>query len=165
MRKYQAGSDEEINVEDIPTFDDVEDFEEDVEDGRAVDSIFPDEHIQPLRGLLFLGKLENEVEYAGHKFLLKTLTEGELLRVGQLCKPYIGTLSEMESRKMFVVAAALEAVDGELLSAPYKENSDDIFVRANEIKNWYPAVISFLFDSYLELEKTSISVSNSLKKS
>ena len=162
MKKYQAGPEEEQTT--LSDFIPVEEPVIEMQDDESEDSIFPQEHMEPLRGLLFLGKLENEVFYGGHSFLLRTLTEGELLRVGQLCKPYVGTMAESESRRMYVVAAAIEMVDGQSIVRPYKDGEDLIYTKSREVRQWYPAVISFLFDEYIKLEKTSIEVSNALKK-
>ena len=167
MKRYKAQEEiEEIEEVEIPSDDDIPPVEEAPEpDAPAIADIFPEEYVEPLRGLLFLGKLENEVFYGGHSFLIKTLTEGELLRIGQLCKPYVGTMVEIESRRMYLVAAAIEAVDGQPIIKQYKEGEDTTYEKAQEVRKWYPAVISYLYEEYIALEQTAIQVSNALKKS
>lgn len=128
------------------------------------DSIFPDEYMQPLKGLMFLGALEKEIEYGGHVFVIRTLREGEILRIGQLMKDWRGTLTETEARKCYTIAAAIVSVDGRPIRPSYKKGYDQIYENAHEVKQWYPAVIKHLYERYIELEITAISVSDALKK-
>lgn len=164
MKRYKAQ--EELPENDFvePELFEEEPPQEEIEDS-PLNSVFPDGYVEPLRGLLFLGCLENEVFFGGHSFLLKTLTEGELLRVGQLCKPYMGTLAELESRRLYVVAAAVQYVDGEEIVSAYKHGEDLLYEKAQEIKRWYPPVIAYLFEEYLALEQTASDVASALKKS
>ena len=48
---------------------------------KAIGEVFPEEYKQPFLGLLYVGAMTKTVEYAGHKIALKTLTQGEELRV------------------------------------------------------------------------------------
>ena len=126
---------------------------------------FPKESIEPLRGLLFLGKLSKNVTYAGHDFLIETLTEGQLIRVGQLMTEYKGSFSEIEARKAFTVAACCKAVDGYAVTTSYSPGSDEIYERSKVVLDWYPPVIDYLYRKFRELEVTEFSVANALKKS
>ena len=126
---------------------------------------FPEESIEPLRGLLFLGKLSKNVMYAGHDFLIETLTEGQLIRVGQLISEYRGTFSEVEARKAFTVAACCKAVDGYAVATAYASGADEIYDRSKVVLDWYPPVIDFLYSKFRELEVTEFSIANALKKS
>lgn len=135
------------------------------EDESRGDALFPEGYLEPLRGLMFLGYMEDEVEYAGHTFLIRTLTEGEILRIGQLMKAYRGSVTEAESRKMYTVAACMMNVDGEPVYRPYNEEYDLIYEKAQVIKRWFPAVVNAVYNAYLELEGTAIAVSDALKKS
>lgn len=167
MKRVSAQPEEEhvfLEPEHLPeeqTEDVKQEIKEKVEERN---SIFPDEYMQPLKGLMFLGALEKEVEYGGHKFLMRTLREGEIMRIGQLMKDWRGTLTEMEARKCYTVAAAMVSVDGLPLNSAYKPEYDQIYENAREVKQWYPAVIKYLYDRYIELEVSAISVSDALKK-
>jgi len=125
---------------------------------------FPPEHIEPLRGLLFLGAMKEIFEFAGHEFELKTLNEADILRIGELIRPYMDSPVDMEAQKIYTLAAALCSVDGELISEPYKEGYDPIAENAKTIKQWYPETIDFMYMKYLELEKGAREVAKSLKK-
>ncbi len=126
--------------------------------------IFPSEYIEPLRGLLFLGAVEDEFEFAGHRFLMRTLKEGEVLRIGQLIKQYKDTTAELEAQRMFTVAASIVSVDGEPIVQEYKEDYDLIYEKANVVRSWYPAVIVFLYSKYIDMERGASEVANALKK-
>lgn len=135
------------------------------EESRERNNIFPDAYIEPLRGLMFLGALEREVEYGNHTFLIRTLREGELIRIGQLMKDLRGTLTEVEARKAYVVAGSIVKVDGMDLCMGIKDGYDEIYEKFMEVKKWYPSVIKFLYEKYIELEITAMEVADSLKKS
>lgn len=125
---------------------------------------FPKEFVEPVRGLMFLGRIEREVEFAGHTFLMHTLTEGEILRIGQLIKGYRDTLTEAEAQRLFTLSAAITMVDGEPLYQSISNDYDDIYERANKLKKWYPAVIRRLYSDYVAIEKVAIDATNALKK-
>lgn len=126
--------------------------------------VFPEEYMEPLRGLMFLGAIEREVEYGRHTFVIRTLREGEILRIGQLIKDYRGAVTEIEARKMYTVAAAVKSVDGIPLASPYRPDADVISEKAEEVRKWYPAVVSRLYSEYVDMEVAAVEVSNALKK-
>lgn len=160
MKRVQGGPDRQEDViGEKPVEADLDDERND-----EVWNVFPEEHVQALRGLIYLGRLEKEYEYAGHSFLMSTLTEGDILRVGQLTGKYKGTLVEIESHRAFVVAASVQSVDGISLSQPISDDWDVIGDKVRQVKEWYPAVIRYLYERYVELEATAIDVSNALKK-
>lgn len=165
MKKFDAMPDEESFIpEDVVDDSDVRDGD-DGGSASGVNSVFPEEHIEPLRGLLFLGELSKEVEMMGHVFTMRTLREGEILRIGQLIASYSGTPVANEARKLYTVAAAVDYVDGYPLGEPYKEGYDGIYPKAQKVREWYPTVIADLYQEYLDLESTAVTVSRSLKKS
>ena len=156
MRRFQAEPDH-IAPEDEHVL-----VEEHDDDFKGVS--FPDEYMEDLRGLLFLGDLREEVEYGSHTFELRTLREGEILRIGQLTKDYQGTDAELNARRLFTVAAAIESVDGLPLATSYKPEYDLIYEKANTVKQWYPSVIAFLYGKYIDIENASINIADALKK-
>lgn len=125
---------------------------------------FPEEHFEPLRGLLFVGSLSKNFTYAGHDFLIETLTEGEVLRVGQMISNYKGTFSEQEARKCFTVAACVKAVDGYAIVTDIEPKESNLSERIDVVKRWYPPVVDYVYRRYAELERTEFAVANSLKK-
>lgn len=159
MRHYSASADDEIIIEesDDPMVG-VEHVAED-DSNRG----FPDEYMEPLRGLLFLGKLTKNFTYATHDFLIKTLTEGEMLEIGQRLGRYRGGLSEAEARKAFVVASCVEAVDGYPIVTNI-EPRDDFQDRVDTVMRWYPPVVDYVYSRYRELEISEFEIANALKK-
>lgn len=155
MKRYQAEP-EYVNAE--PEHIETE------EKNEHVGVSFPDEYLEDLRGLLFLGDLREEVEYGSHVFELRTLREGEIMRIGQLTKDYRGTDAELNARRLFTVAAAIESVDGMPLATSYKPEYDLIYEKANTVKQWYPSVIAFLYGKYIDIENAAFDIAESLKK-
>ena len=159
MKSYSA------SAEEYDDFDD-DDYLVGVEEVSKDDSTsgFPDEHMQPLRGLLFVGSLSKNFMYAGHEFLIETLTEGDVLRVGQMMSEYRGTFSESEARKCFTVAACVKSVDGYAIVTDIEPTSDNLPQKADIVKRWYPPVIDYIYRRYSELESSAFAVASSLKK-
>src|SRR5690348_6594372 len=62
---------------------------------------------QDFEGLLYLGRLTHTFNWLGHRFLIRTLSAGEILEVGLLHKPYIGSLADVKAYQAAVVAAAV----------------------------------------------------------
>ena len=162
MKRYEATpelDEEQTTTETDDPMAGIEKVED--EDSKAG---FPEEYMEPLCGLLFLGSLSKNFTYAGHEFLIETLNEGEVLKVGQRMSEYRGTLSEMEARKAFTVAACVRAVDGYPVTnslVPGQETFDD---RLQVVLKWYPPVIKYIYDRYRELEVTEFEVASALKK-
>ena len=158
MKKYSASAEEGFVPESEDPMVGVEKVEE--EDSRQG---FPEEYIEPLRGLLFLGKLVKNFVYAGHDFLIRTLTEGEMIKVGQFLDSYKGSYSESEARKALTVAACVESVDG----YPIVSNlgpRDDYRNKVDVVMKWYPPVIDYVYSRYRELEIAEFEISGALKK-
>jgi hypothetical protein len=95
---------------------------------------------------------------------MHTLTEGEILRIGQLIKGYRETLTEAEAQRLFTLSAAITAVDGEPVYQAISDKYDDIYERASVLKGWYPGVVRALYGEYMSMERVAVEVTNSLKK-
>lgn len=138
-------------------------FEAHEREEEKLETAFPDEHRMPLRGLLFLGKLEREESVAGHTFLMHTLTEGEIIEIGILAKSYAGTRTENEAQMIFTLASCITHVDGVELCEPISPASNVVYDRAQVIKQWYPGVCAQLYKKYLDMEKSAVEITRSLK--
>lgn len=150
----------------VEPIEDVDDPYIGMEEVEAEDTTggFPSAHMEPLHGLMFVGSLSKNFTYAGHDFLIETLTEGEVLRVGQLMSHYKGTFSESEARKCFTVAACVKAVDGYAVVTDIEPKESNLPERIDAVKKWYPPVIDYVYRRYVELEKSEFAVASSLKK-
>ena len=126
---------------------------------------FPEEYLEPLHGLLFFGKLTDELNYAGHVFSLKTLTMGELIKAGQLIAKYQGTVAYDAAYKSVVLASCVEYVDGQEVYTPISKGEDILQKKFEVVMDWFPITIDKVYDAYLSLEKTASMVADSLGES
>lgn len=127
------------------------------------DGVFPASYMAPVEGLLVLGHMTTSFEFARHQFVIRTLTEGEIIRIGQLIRYARGTSSETEALKAYTVAACVVSVDGEAVSPPYKSGYDQIFENAKVVRKWYPIVIGEIYKRYAELESSAEEYALALK--
>lgn len=133
-------------------------------DDKVIGKVFPDEYKQPFIGLLYVGAMKKTVEYAGHKIVLRTLTQGEELRVGQLTREYVGCRNETSALKLYYVAAAVESVDGKSMLNELHDDVDPITTKAEQMKEWYAPVVEYLYDEYSVMFKSCAEVAGALKK-
>lgn len=134
------------------------------EDKKAIGEVFPEEYKQPFLGLLYVGAMKKTVEYAGHKIVLRTLTQGEELRVGQLTREYAGCRNELDAMRLYMVAASIETVDGQPMANQLFEEADPISSKAEELKRWYAPVVMFLYDEFRKMVQSCREVADALKK-
>jgi len=117
--------------------------------------LFPPESLQPLKGLLYLGRLSKNVTVAGHDFHVSTLTTGQQMRVGEIIKRYTDTVAIDVAYKAATVAAAVDIVDGEQIYQPYDMTDNSEFDKKFLIvTQWYPFIIDELFQVVLDLDST-----------
>jgi hypothetical protein len=121
-------------------------------DSKGIDT-FPNEWKDEFEGLLFLGKLEKEVDRIPyHKFVVRTLTINEKLEVSLLAKPFIETIGYGRAYKASVVAAGLVSVDGRDM-IPLSKGINVIRQKYEYIiNNWYDTVIDILYQEIDALE-------------
>lgn len=126
--------------------------------------LFGPESMEAVRGLLFLGRIETEFEFGGHRFLIRTLTQGERIEALQLASKYKGTGAEGEALKACIVGAAVQAVDGEPLYRPVKMGEDATYQKYLRVRQWYPGVVRAVYRAVNALEKTADDAVAALKK-
>ena len=121
---------------------------------------FPEEHKREVEGLAFLGYLTKTFKFKGHKFTIKTLTNGDLLRVFELAERWEGALGQNRALGLAEVSAALLMVDGEPLVAPLADGEDVTLLeqKFNIVKEWFPAVTDHLFTKVHELVQAQVEV-------
>jgi len=135
------GGDEEANEpesdkEDLPEFDPRvrEDFE----------------------GLLYLGRLSTTFTWAGHEFIIRTLTTGEVLEVAMLSRPYRESMGELKAYQAALVAACVVQVDGRPMPVPITDDPADT-AAANRfryiLRSWFPPVLDAVYEQFLLLEE------------
>lgn len=106
-------------------------------------------------GLLHLGYLTTEVEFAGHSFGLRTLRVEEELAASKAVEPFRNTLKEPEAWMTAQVGLALTHVDGEDDFCPPAGPDRNSFARARfqYMGKWFMPTIEYLFGEFAELLK------------
>lgn len=129
---------------------------------------FDQRHRESLTGLMFLGRLEDEFEWLGHKFVVRTLTTDEHLQAGLIMKPYLGTRAEWRAWQAVQVAAGCVSVDAQPIYVPVtttQSRGEELRERFNfVIKNWYAPVIDAVYRRIAGLEITSRAVVEQMGK-
>lgn len=111
---------------------------------------------QDFEGLLYLGKLYQSFNWVGHKFVIRTLTTGEILEVGLIHREYVGTISDLKAYQAALVAGCCEEVDGRPIAIPITDDDSDSMLlnRFRYIKDhWFPPTLDVIYDRYMKLEE------------
>lgn len=120
----------------------------------AVPSFDP-RYTEEFEGLLFLGALRKRFRWMGHEFVLRSLVTSEVLEVGLIQKPYMGSMGEIKAYQAAVVAASILSVDGKPPPIPVTDMDSDLEARFQYvITHWQPIVIDMLYGQVLSLEMT-----------
>jgi len=128
---------------------------------------FDPDWMLPFKGLLHLGRLTDEFEWLGHRFVIQTMSTDQMIEVGLIHKDYIGTLADAKAYQVAVLAACVVSVDGEPLPIPIDRSKDGTGLRTRYgyiSRNWFPPVIDYLYERYLQLEVQVGKVMDSLGK-
>lgn len=117
-------------------------------------SEFSDDIRDDVDGLLWLGHIEDELEYAGHTFVLRTLKADEELYAARLTRNYQDTLGQGKAWAWAHVCQALVSVDGNEDFCPTlgPNRYESARGRFNYCTSkWYWHLGNALFVKYLEL--------------
>ena len=118
-------------------------------------------HRLNFEGLLYIGKISRNVKWAGHEFVIRTMKVDEILEVGQLHKPYVGTVSDVKAWQALTLAAVVETVDSQPIAFPIGEGQSMIESKFHYIRsNWYPWTLDKLYEQYLVLDAQVTEVIN-----
>lgn len=112
---------------------------------------------EPLQGLLFIGALTKSFTSLGHRFVIKTQTVGEILEIGLLIAPYMGTVGETKAYQAANAAASIVSVDGQPIAIPLTDEPDDTILRSKFEyiqQHWFPPILDVVYEEYLALEGT-----------
>jgi hypothetical protein len=113
---------------------------------------FDEKHKQDLEGLLYLGKLSKTFRWAGHKFKIRTLTTQDILEVGRLSKPYIGTSAEMRAWQAAMAGACTVSVDGQVIYPPLNPGETEVEAHFRWANDQYPWTIDKIFEQLMLLD-------------
>lgn len=128
---------------------------------------FDPRHREDFEGLLYLGALTHEFEWAGHRFKIRTLTSGEMLEVGLAQRQYRDSIGGDRAYTTAMVAACIVLVDGKPLPRPISTDVGDTEF-ANKFgyvrDHWFPWVIDTVYEEYMKLEARVIEIMESMGK-
>lgn len=132
-------------------------------------ALFSEQIRLAVRGLAFIGHLQKEFEFCGHKFVLKTLRPSEKAAIALAIQPWRGTIAEAEIWAHAQVAMALVSVDDDPDFCPAVGPNIVDFASArlrfitNAEHGWYAPTLAFLYDSYLSLEGEALAAIKELR--
>lgn len=126
---------------------------------------FSEEVREDVNGLLWLGHIEDEFEFAGHSFALRTLKADEELFAARLTRDYQDTLGQGKAWAWAHVCQALTAVDGDEEFCPTV--GPDRYERARGRFNyctskWFWVLGNALFQRYLTLAQRQLAAVEAL---
>lgn len=113
---------------------------------------------EAVTGLLYLGDLQDEFSWGGHKFRIRTIHPDEYKAVAVLTAQYASTLGEVRSYTDAIVAACITHVDGKPLPIqPLGPAEDDVLSRVRArceyiSSSWYAWTIDAIYDHFRVLE-------------
>lgn len=114
----------------------------------------------PLEGLAYLGRLQGQFDFAGHRFVVKSLTNGEKLEALEIAGRYQGggELAYVRAYRTAWAAAGLLSVDGEPIPVAMRTASA-LSQRFEYLgRTWYDPVVDAVFQKIQELEAQVIEV-------
>lgn len=117
-------------------------------------------------GLIWLGYLEEEVQFCGHSFILRTLKGEDELNAGIVSKEYVETLGQARAWAWAKIALALTSVDNDLNFCPPIGPDKKEFARARfkyVTSNWYWPLGEYLFEQLVILEGRQINAIRALQ--
>lgn len=115
---------------------------------------FPPEVRVAVDGLIHLGQLDEDFEFCGHTFGLKTLKAGEEIAASAAVQHLRGTIKEPDAWAAAQVALALTHVDDDPDFCPPAGPDQVAYAKARYnylVKSWYTPTILFLFQCYSTL--------------
>lgn len=115
---------------------------------------FSPEVKEAVDGLIYLGHLEDQFEFCGHTFNIRTLKIGEELLASQVAKEYADTLGFNRAWMSAQVAMSLVAVDFDEDFCPKAGPDPKAYARARfnfVTQNWYAPTAEFIFGKYSQL--------------
>ena len=129
---------------------------------------FDPKYEQDFEGLLYLGALTKSFTWLGHTFVIRTLTQDEVLTVPILMKPWSGTIGEPKAYSTAMTSLCVVSVDGKELPMPVGDGQGDYawaFQRFAYAKaNWFQFTIDKVYSEYLVLESKARAVIEAMEK-
>ncbi len=126
---------------------------------------FDERYREAFEGLAFIGKITRSFRWMGHRFVIKTPNVDDLLEIGQLHKPWYGTVADAKAYQALVVAATIQSVDGQSLPIPIGEGQSGLEAKFEYVRHtWFPWTLDKLYSEYLILDAEVVAVHEALGK-
>jgi hypothetical protein len=122
---------------------------------------FPEEVNEDVDGLIWLGYLEDTIDYCGHEFVIRTLRSEEQLLASLVTKEYTDTLGQAKAWVAAHVGLALVSVDGDEEFCPKASFSKKDYARARfqyVTGKWFEPTINRIYNAYSDLLERQASV-------
>ena len=132
-----------------------------LEESKEVRDEFPEEVNEDVDGLIWLGYLEDVVDYCGHEFVIRTLRLEEQLLASLVTKEYTDTLGQAKAWIAAHVGLALVSIDGdeEFCSQAGFNKKDYARARFQYVTGkWFEPTIAHLYNAYSSLIERQSSV-------
>jgi hypothetical protein len=115
---------------------------------------FPEEITDDVDGLIWLGYLEDTIDFCGHEFVIRTIRAEEQLLAALVTKEYADTLGQAKAWVAAHVALCLVAIDGDEDFCPQAGFSKKDYAKARFryiTRKWYEPTINKIYESYVAL--------------
>lgn len=137
------------------------------EEGNLLPSFDP-KYAEPFRGLAYVGALQTDFEWVGHRFSIRTLRDGEKLAVAQIIKQYADTMGGDRAYACAIAAMCIITVDGDELPIPIGESRKAYewgLLRFNYVvETWFSTTVNKVFNEYMTLEDLAAQVVDAMGK-
>jgi hypothetical protein len=128
-------------------------MESQVQPGDDIDE-FPEDIVQDVEGLTWLGHLEDTFEFCGHDFTIRTLKADEELQAALLVKEFSDSVGQAKAWAWANIALSLVAIDGDEDFCPPVGPDRGTHARAKfkwVTSRWYWPVGEYIFARYASL--------------
>jgi hypothetical protein len=116
-----------------------------------------DEERRDFSTLMTCGRRSKTITVMGHPVVIQTLTTADEMRIGLFTKQYLESqMGFQRAYQVAVCAAGVREVQGQPLFSSLRETTsdDEIFdKKAEEVKKFYPIVISQIYQGIMDLER------------
>jgi len=125
-----------------------------LEENEVARDEFPEEVNEDVDGLIWLGYLEDVIDYCGHEFVIRTLRSEEQLLASLVTKEYTDTLGQAKAWVAAHVGLALVSIDGDEDFCPKASFNKKDFARARfqyVTGKWFEPTINRIYNAYSDL--------------
>ena len=115
---------------------------------------FPEDIYEDVDGLIWLGYLEDVIDYCGHEFVIRTLRIEEQLLAALVTKEYAETLGQAKAWVAAHVGLALVSIDGDEEFCPQAGYNKKDYARARfqyVTSKWFEPTVNKIYNAYSEL--------------